>query len=284
MNRWKKIEECVFRMISFIAAFSVVLILLYLLFVIFKKGVGSLSWEIVFSLPEGGYYFGGGGGILNAIVGSFYLSVGATILAVVIGLPAALFINVRLIRLKRTQNIIRYFLDALWGIPSIVYGAFGFAVMLFLGLNASLLSGIITVALLITPILVRAFDEVLKTIPVELQEASYSLGSTKTETALKVLFKQGFAGFITALLLAFGRGIGDAASVLFTAGYTDNIPATLDEPVATLPLSIFFQLSSPIEEVRQRAYAAAVILTIIILVVSVSARLLSKRYSKNIIK
>src|SRR5680860_1490260 len=76
---------------------------------------------------------------------------------------------------------------------------------------------------LITPILVRAFDEILKTIPVELQEASFSLGSTQTETAMRVLLKQGFAGFITALLLAFGRGIGDAASVLFTAGYTDNI-------------------------------------------------------------
>ncbi len=284
MNRWKIFEEWFFKIISFIAAYSVVFILLYLLIVVFKKGIGALSWEIVFSMPEGGYYFGGGGGILNAIVGSFYLSTGATILAVIIGLPAALFINVQLVRLKRTQNTIRFFLDALWGIPSIVYGAFGFAVMLFFGLNASLFAGIITVALLITPILVRAFDEVLKTIPLELQEASYSLGSTRTETALKVLFKQGFAGFITALLLAFGRGIGDAASVLFTAGFTDNIPVSLDEPVATLPLSIFFQLSSPIEEVRQRAYAAAVILTVIILIISVSARLLSKRYSKNIIK
>ncbi|MDX9910009.1 MAG: ABC transporter permease subunit [Mariniphaga sp.] len=284
MNRWKIIEEWFFKIVSFIAAYSVVLILFYLLIVVFKKGIGALSWEIVFSMPEGGYYFGGGGGILNAIVGSFYLSVGATFLAVIIGLPAALFINVQLIRLKRTQNTIRFFLDTLWGIPSIVYGAFGFAIMMFLGLNASLLAGIITVALLITPILVRAFDEVLKTIPVELQEASYSLGSTRTETALKVLFKQGLAGFITALLLAFGRGIGDAASVLFTAGFTDNIPVTLDEPVATLPLSIFFQLSSPIEEVRQRAYAAAVVLTVIILIISVSARFLSKRYSKNIIK
>jgi phosphate transport system permease protein len=284
MNRWKKIEEWIFKIISFLAAYSVAFILFYLLFVIFRKGFQALTWEIIFSLPKGGYYFGGGGGILNAIVGSFYLSVGATLLAVFIGLPAALFINVQLIRLKRTQNTIRYLLDALWGIPSIVYGAFGFAIMLFFGLNTSLLAGIITVALLITPILVRAFDEVLKTIPVELQEASYSLGSTRTETALKVLFKQGFAGFITALLLAFGRGIGDAASVLFTAGYTDNIPVTLDEPVATLPLSIFFQLSSPIEEVRQRAYAAAVVLTVIILIISVSARILSKRYSKNIIK
>ncbi len=284
MRKWKIIEEQIFKLISLLAAYSVIGILLFLLFVVFNKGVGALSWDTITKLPKGGYYFGGEGGILNAIVGSFYLSVGATVLAVFIGLPAALFINVQLIRMKRAQNTIRYLLDALWGIPSIVYGAFGFAVMLFFGLNASLLAGIITVALLITPILVRAFDEVLKTVPVELQETSFSLGATRTETAMKVLFKQGFAGFITALLLAFGRGIGDAASVLFTAGYTDNIPITLDEPVATLPLAIFFQLSSPIEEVRQRAYAAAVVLTIFILVISVSARLLSKRYSKNIIK
>jgi phosphate transport system permease protein len=284
MRKGKIIEEWIIKAISFLAAYSVIFILLFLLFVVFKKGISALSFDTIFSLPKGGYYFGGEGGILNAVVGSLYLSVGATLLAILIGLPAALFINVQLIRLKRTQDLIRYLLDALWGIPSIVYGAFGFAVMLYFGMNASLLAGIITVALLITPILVRAFDEILKTIPVELQEASFSLGSTRSETAMRVLFKQGFAGFITALLLAFGRGIGDAASVLFTAGYTDNIPVTFDEPVATLPLAIFFQLSSPIEEVRQRAYAAAVVLTIFILIISVTARLLSKRYSKNIIK
>ena len=284
MRKWKRIEEWIFKILSFIAAYSVILILLFLLFVIFRKGAGSLSWDIITSLPKGGYYFGGEGGILNAIVGSLYLSVGATVIAVFIGVPAALFINVQLIRLKRTQEIIRYLLDALWGIPSIVYGAFGFAVMLYFGMNASLIAGIITVALLITPILVRAFDEILKTIPIEMQEAALSLGSTRSETAMRVLFKQGLAGFVTALLLAFGRGIGDAASVLFTAGYTDNIPATFDEPVATLPLAIFFQLSSPIGEVRQRAYAATVVLTIFILIISISARLLSRRYSKNIIK
>ncbi|MGV8093355.1 MAG: phosphate ABC transporter permease PstA [Mangrovibacterium sp.] len=284
MRKKRIIEELIFKALSFIAAYSVIFILAFILIVIFNKGIASVTWETISQLPQGGYYFGGEGGILNAIVGSFYLSIGATVLAVIIGLPAALFLNVQLIRMKRTQDTIRYLLDALWGIPSIVYGAFGFALMLLLGLHASLLAGIITVALLITPILVRAFDEVLKTVPIELQEASYSLGSTRTETALKVIFKQGFSGFTTALLLAFGRGIGDAASVLFTAGYTDNIPQTLDEPVATLPLAIFFQLSSPIPEVRQRAYAATVVLTIFILIISISARVLSKKYSKNIIK
>ena len=199
-------------------------------------------------------------------------------------MPAALYINVQLIRYRRTQNTIRYFLDALWGIPSIVYGAFGFAVMLFLGMNASLLAGIITVALLITPIVIRTFDEVLSTIPKGLHEASLALGSTRSEMAFKIMFKQGFSGFITAVLLAFGHGIGDAASVLFTAGYTDLVPTNLDEPAATLPLAIFFQLGSPIPEVRERAYAAAVILTIIILIVSLTARFFSKKYSKSNLK
>ena len=129
--------------------------------------------------------------------------------------------------------------------------------------------------------MVRSFDEVLCTIPKGLHEASLALGSTKTEMAYKVMFKQGFSGFITAVLLSFARGIGDAAAVMFTAGYTDLIPVTFDEPAATLPLAVFFQLSSPIPEVRERAYASAAILTIMILVISLVARFVSHRYSKS---
>jgi len=281
MNKLKRIEELIFKIITGIAAYSVIAILAYIIFIIFQKGFNSLSLDMIIKVPKGGYYYGGEGGVLNAIVGSLYIAFGATFIAIIIGVPAALYINVHLIRKKKTQNTIRYFLDALWGIPSIVYGAFGFTLMLYLGMNASLLAGIITVALLITPIMVRTFDEVLRTIPKGLHEASLALGSTKTEMAFKILFKQGFSGFITAVLLSFGRGIGDAASVLFTAGYTDLIPVNLDEPAATLPLAIFFQLASPIPEVRERAFAAAALLTIIILIISLGARYLSKRYSKT---
>jgi phosphate transport system permease protein len=162
-----------------------------------------------------------------------------------------------------------------------VYGAFGFTLMLFVGMNSSLIAGIITVALLISPIMVRTFDDVLSTIPKGLHEASLALGSTRSEMAFKVMFKQGFSGFITAVLLSFARGIGDAAAVLFTAGYTDLIPVTLDEPAATLPLAVFFQLGSPIPEVRERAYASAAILTILILIISLASRSLSHRYTKS---
>ena len=284
MNKRKIIEENIFRILTGFASYSLIAILGFIILIIFIKGFNALSLDMIIKTPKGGYYYGGEGGVLNAIVGSLYIAFGATFIAILIGMPAALYINVYLIRYKRTQNTIRYLLDALWGIPSIVYGAFGFTLMLFLGMNASLLAGIITVALLITPIVIRTFDEVLSTIPKGLHEASLALGSTRTEMAFKVMFKQGFSGFITAVLLAFGRGIGDAASVMFTAGYTDLIPTNLDEPAATLPLAIFFQLGSPIPEVRERAYASAAILTIIILIVSLTARFFSKKYSKSNIK
>lgn len=281
MKHIKHIEERFFRWVSAFTAYSLIAILGFIILVIFMKGYKALSIDMILKTPKGGFYFGGEGGVLNAILGSVYIAFGSSILAIIIGIPAALYLNMHLIKFRRTQNTIRYFLDALWGIPSIVYGAFGFTLMLYFGMNASLLAGIITVALLITPILVRAFDEVLSTIPKGLHEASLALGSTRSETAFRVLFKQGFSGFITAVLLAFGRGIGDAASVLFTAGYTDLIPANLDEPAATLPLAIFFQLGSPIPEVQERAFASALILTVIILIISVMARLLSKKYSKT---
>ncbi len=281
MNKRKIIEEKLFRLLSALAAYSLIATLAFIIILIFIKGFHALSWSMITETPKGGYYYGGEGGVLNAIMGSLYISVGATVLATITGVPAALFINVQLAKHKKVQNTIRYILDALWGVPSIVYGAFGFTLMLFLGMNASLLAGIITVAILVLPIVVRTFDEVLSTIPNGLKEATLALGSTSSEMAYKVLFKQGFPGFITALLLAFGRGIGDAASVLFTAGYTDLIPIHLDEPAATLPLAIFFQLSSPIPEVRERAFAAAALLTIIILMISLIARFFSKKYSKT---
>jgi phosphate transport system permease protein len=156
--------------------------------------------------------------------------------------------------------------------------------MVFLGIRTSLLAGILTVTLFIIPIMVRSMDEVLKTVPKGLIEASFSLGSTRSETAFRVMLKQCIPGMITAILLAFGRAIGDAAAVLFTAGYTDYIPTSLSQPTATLPLSVFFQLSSPIPEVQNRAYASAVVLTVIVLIISITSRAFSMKYQKNKIK
>jgi len=252
-----------------------------IIYSVFEKGMKAISWEMLTSIPSGGYYYGKGGGILNAIVGSMTLAFGATILAFLIGLPVALYINVFLHGKKKLVNLIRFILDLIWGIPSIVYGAFGFTLMVLVGLQTSLLAGIITVTLFILPIMIRSMDEILRTVPAGLMEATYSLGSNKSELAFKIFTRQSVSGIITAVLLSFGRAIGDAASVLFTAGYTDNLPNSLMEPVATLPLSIFFQLSSPVPEVQERAYASALVLTVIILIVSLFSRGLGKRYHKT---
>ncbi|MCK4678229.1 MAG: phosphate ABC transporter permease PstA [Bacteroidales bacterium] len=281
MKTGQKIEVGFFRTIMFISTCIIAIALITIIISILVNGLPALSWEMISQTPKGGFYFGKEGGILNAIIGSLYLSVGASALAFIIGLPVALFMNIHLIKYKKLVNTIRFFLDLLWGIPSIVYGAFGFSIMIYFGFRTSLLAGTITVTLFIIPIMIRSIDEVLKTIPRGLLESSFSLGSTKSETAYRVYVKQCIPGIVTAVLLSFGRAIGDAASVLFTTGYTDYIPTSLSQPTATLPLAIFFQLSSPIPEVKNRAYAAALILTIIILIISLLARFFSAKYRKN---
>ncbi|WP_222842550.1 PstA family ABC transporter permease [Thermoflavifilum thermophilum] len=268
------------KSIMAITTYSIILVFIYLILVISWKGIPALSWEMISEIPSGGFYFGKEGGILNAIIGSIYLSVGATFLSLLISIPIALYLNIHLLHHNRIKGGIRYLLDILWGIPSILYGAFGFILMIVFHLQASLLAGIITLALLITPIIIRAFDEALQGIPEGLLEASYAMGLTRNQIAFHIFVRQAMPGLITATLIGFGRAIGDAASVLFTTGYTDHIPTSLDDPTASLPLAIFFQLSSPIPEVRERAYAAAFILTLIILAISLLIRLCTSRLSK----
>jgi phosphate transport system permease protein len=278
----KNIEEKFFKYLMAVFTYSLIVLLGLIVFEILKKGVPALSWQMISEVPKGGFYFGKEGGILNAIVGSIYLGLGSSLLSIFISLPVAIFISISLVKHEKWQHVIRLILDVLWGVPPIVYGAFMFSVMLAFGMKASLLAGIITIALLIMPVMVRAMDEVIRNIPMGLLESSLSLGATKFETAI-IFLRQALPGIATAFLLGFAKGIGDTAAVLFTVGYTDYIPRSVAEPAATLPLSIFFQLSSPIEEVKARAYAAAVVLTGIILIISVFSRYLSSKVSKNTI-
>ena len=156
--------------------------------------------------------------------------------------------------------------------------------MVNFGMRSSLLAGMITVAIFITPIMIRAIDEIFITVPRGLYESAISLGALRGEISFKVMTRQCMAGIISAILLSFGRSIGDAASVLFTAGYSDHIATSLNQPTATLPLAVFFQAASPFPEVREKAYAAAAILTIIILIISISTRLLLSKYAHHKIK
>jgi phosphate transport system permease protein len=284
-NFWKR-KHIVELFVKLVMMFSIALVggsLLLILATVVARGLPALTWEMVSQTPKGGFYMGKGGGVLNAILGSLYLAGGGTALALALSLPMALVLKTYLGDSK-AGSLVRLSLDVLWGIPTIVYGAFGFAVMILLGMRSSLLAGILILSLVELPIMTRAMDEVIRRMPKGLEHAALALGSTKLEVATKVVVPQMLPGIITAILLAFGRGIGDAASVLFTAGYTDRLPSSLMSPTASLPLAVFFQLSTPYPAVRERGYASALILTIVVLVVSFGSRGLSAKLSKYTVK
>ncbi|WP_313263275.1 ABC transporter permease subunit [Sphingobacterium sp.] len=270
------LNEKVAKGFMHLSGITVTASLFFIVGTILYKGLPYLSWEMVSQLPKGGFYIGKEGGILNAILGSLYLAGVATALSAFIGIPISLYLNVYLGAKSRVTQFSKLLFDVLYGVPSIVYGAVGFGIMVYLGIRASLLGGIITVTLLTVPIVVRTVDELIKTIPEDLKNVTLSLGTTRWELA-KVMLRSVRTGLLTAILLAFGRAIGDVAGVLLTTGFSDNLPKYIDEPAATLPLAIFFQLSSPIPEVQGRAYASALVLTIIILIIVVCTHILQSK-------
>jgi phosphate transport system permease protein len=282
--KFKHAEEAFFRALMTAVTASAVLVLIFMAGVIIIRGSGAMNLDMLIKTPDGGYYLGKRGGILNAIIGSLSITAGAIAISFLISLPIALYCNVYARKNSRFAAAVAFSLDLLWGVPSIVYGAFGFAIMTYLSIRASMLGGMVAVGLLIFPYMARAMDESIKTMTPELAEASYALGATRLETAFRVVLRQSLPGIIGAVLISFGRGIGDAASLIFTAGYSDNIPGSLLDPIATLPLAIFFQLGSPIPEVQDRAYASALILMIMVLIVSAAAKLLTGRLNRNIIR
>ncbi len=280
----RKLEERIFVFLMRFCSFIILALLCMILFTILSKGIKGFNWDMILKTPQGGFYTGRKGGILNAIIGSAYIGLGGVILGLLISLPIILYLHIFAKKNSLLVQITRFCFDVLWGIPSIVYGAFGFSLMLYLGLKVSLLGGIVTVALLVLPILARMLDEVVALVSKELTCASFALGATRFETAFRVVIRQALPGLLTAIIIAFGRGVGDAASVLYTAGFTDNIPDSLFSPAATLPLAIFFQLGTPYPEVQNRAYSAALILTVFIFIINVIIRILNLKLAKNTIK
>ncbi|WAI01221.1 phosphate ABC transporter permease PstA [Methanogenium organophilum] len=276
-------EEKIVKIIMYLSIAIVLGSLLLVFSMVILKGIDFLNFDMITKVPDGGYYLGKGGGILNAIVGSLYLAGGAIILATIVSIPISWYLNQSNKKSKFTE-FVRLSLDVSCGIPSLIYGAFVFLFLVSFHQRAALIWGIVTVAIFIIPILVRAMDEIMQTVNRDLKEASYSLGATEFETLKNVITRQAMPGIVGAIILAFGRGIGDAAAVLFTAGYTDNIPNSLFDPVATLPLAIFFQISSPYPEVQGRAYASGIILIIIVLLLIVISRIVSKRLMKYVIR
>ena len=241
-------EEIFFRSLMNIASVLIVGVMGVILISIFYKGISTFSWSMLAEDMGSGFYLNRGGGIKNAIVGSLYLSLSATLLALVVGLACALCMNVYMVKFPKLLNAARFLLDLIWGVPSIIYGAFGFSLMVFLGVKTS--------------------------------ESVLSMGSTRSELSYKVYVRQCFPGIVTAVLLAFGRAVGDAASVLYVTGESSKTPTSLLDNATTLPVAIYNQINSPYAATQDKAYASAFVLTLIILIISLLSRYISKRYQK----
>ncbi len=283
MNR-RNLEEKIFLGLMLASVFIVMGSLILIVTVIVFNGLPSLSLEILTQTSEGGFYLGSGGGFLNAIVGSLLLALPATGLAFMVSIIIALYLQKDFLK-PGFANFIRLCLDILWGVPSVVYGVFCLTIMIGMGMTGgSLLFGIVALTILEIPIITRSIDESVKMVPHGLKESAYSLGSTKFETAVKVIRRQAMPGIIAGVLLGFGRGIGDAASILLTVGDSNYFPTSLTEPTAALPTMILNLVSMPDQIVQNKAYAVAFVLLVIVLVISMITRYLTKKSSKHIIK
>lgn len=279
MKNSKFIEEKVVKALMWVSVSLVIMVVASIICTIFVKGFGSLSWDMVTKVPGRNWNTADDGGFINAIWGSIIVVAPATLIAMVVSIPVVFYMNLYRRRSNWLSYVARLAYDVLYGIPSIVYGAFAFMIMVMVGMRASVLGGIIVSTLLIIPMFIRNGDEISKSVPDDMIDAAYSLGATKWET-LKVVVRQVLPGMATATLLAVGKAIGDAAAVMFTAGFSDSMATSLSSPTATLPLAIFNWVTMP-DPFPGRAYAAALVLTVIVLILSLGGRWITNHFTKN---
>lgn len=279
MKNSKFIEEKLVKALMWVSVSLVILVVASIICTIFVKGFGSLSWDMVTKVPGRNWNTTDDGGFINAIWGSIIVVAPATLIAMVVSIPVVFYMNLYRRRSNWLSYVARLAYDVLYGIPSIVYGAFAFMIMVMVGMRASVLGGIIVSTLLIIPMFIRNGDEISKSVPDDMIDAAYSLGATKWET-LKVVVRQVLPGMATATLLAVGKAIGDAAAVMFTAGFSDSMATSLSSPTATLPLAIFNWVTMP-DPFPGRAYAAALVLTVIVLILSLGGRWITNHFTKN---
>ena len=275
----KYIEEKFFQVLMWVAVITVMAFVISIIWTICVKGFGSISWEMVTSTPGKDWNTADDGGFLNAIIGSLIVVLPAMLIAMIVSVPVVFYMNLYRRRSNWLSYVARLVYDVLYGIPSIVYGAFAFMIMVAVGMRASVLGGIIVSTLLIIPMFIRSGDEISRSVPDDMIDAAYSLGATKWET-LKVVLRQVLPGMATASLLAVGKAIGDAAAVMFTAGFSDSTATSLSSPTATLPLAIFNWITMP-EPFPGRAYAAALVLTVIVLILILGGRWITGHFTKN---
>ena len=241
-------------------------VLLFIIAFVLAKGLPSVTWTFLTDKPRD---MGREGGILPTLAGSVLLPLGAIALALPLGAGTAIYLS-EYTRETRFTRALRFGTDCLAGIPSIIFGLFGFIFfVVMLRMGWSLLSGALTLAIMILPTIIRTSEEAIRAVPRTYREVSYSLGATRWETVLKVVLPNALPGIVTGVMLGIGRCVGETAAVIFTAGSSMRMPLSAFDSVRTM--SVHFYLLAREGISTEKAYATAAVLIITILLVNLAA-------------
>lgn len=268
-----------------VLAFVIALIPLFsLLFQVVKRGLPGISWEFFTTSSRGVI---GGGGAAHAIVGTVVITAVTAAISVPIGILAAVYLTEYGGR-GRLRRALTFFVDVMTGIPSIVAGLFAYALFaIFLGPGIRLgLMGAVALSVLMLPIVIRSSEEVLKIVPDQLREASYALGTPKWRTIVKVVLPTAFAGLVTGVMIAVARIVGETAPLLVTTGVVDSINANpFEGRMQNLAVYAYSEYRTPgvmKQASYDRAWAAALTLIAIVMILNVVARLVYRRYRTEV--
>jgi phosphate transport system permease protein len=254
-------------------AFFTVGILLVILTIIFIKGFTHINLEFIFSSPQD---MGRSGGIFPSIVGTGLLALLSILFATPLGLGTAIFLT-EYTKESIFTKIIRFGVESLAGIPSIIYGLFGFIFFVVkLGMGWSLLSGVLTMTIMILPTIIRTSEEAIKSVPRNLRIVSYSLGATRWETVTKVVLTSAVPGILTGIMLSIGRVVGETAAVIFTMGSSLRLPTSLMDSGRTMAVHFYILAREGIS--MDKAYATALVLVLSITVINILAYYIMNKF------
>jgi len=249
-----------------LTSFLIFLILVGIISYLVAHGIKAITWEFLTKAPRDSMTKGG---IMPAILGTFYLTLGALIVALPLGIGTAVYLA-EYARTGRFTRLVRIGINCLAGVPSIVFGLFGLAFfVIFMKFGSSILSGTLTLGILIMPTIIGATEEALKAVPQTFREASLALGVSKWSTIWRIVLPNALPGILTGSILSLGRAAGETAPIMFTAAtfYTARLPSSIFDEVMGLPYHIYVLATAgtQIEETRPLQYGTALVLMIMVL-------------------
>jgi phosphate transport system permease protein len=240
--------------------------------VILLRGLPSLSWQFLTGTPEN---LGRDGGILPTILGTIALGFVALLIATPLGVGSAIYLTEYTYESRLTRAI-RFGTESLAGVPSIIFGLFGFIFFVtYLQMGWSILAGGLTLALMVLPTIIRTSEEAILTVPAAYRDVSYSLGATRWEMVTTVVLPSALPGIVTGVILSFGRAVSETAAVIFTAGTALNLPVSPFSPVRTMAVHFYILAVEGIS--LEKAYATGAVLIITILLINIAANMLVTR-------